>query len=241
MGKEEISWRDSYAYRAEYLKSKPGLLGKFHICSQCGRPLWGTENMQVDHVLPPSRRLRRKGNKPVEKTNMLARALNRKFNLAAICGPCNLKKSNKVGMYAVRGAASKILEDVLYTIQRSVLLAIGLIRLAINRSPFSKKKPKTLKQLTPNIKTGFWSTFLAIIVFSVLSVLWYIVMGIIKLGKGLFKLCKDYVVPYGAKGVAYILSSVTAPFRSRKLSAGGKFVVLVGYGAAIAVIWFLFF
>jgi 5-methylcytosine-specific restriction endonuclease McrA len=91
-------WRDD-DYRAAYFRKSPGLLGFIWFCSQCGKPLLGKHNVQVDHIIAPSRVSKKKYNwkgQLKSDTSILARALNTSFNLAAACGDCNRKKSNKV-------------------------------------------------------------------------------------------------------------------------------------------------
>lgn len=105
-------WRESNDYRSEYFKKNPGLLGCIWFCSQCGVPLKGKENVQVDHIIPPSlfAKKKYKGTRLVSNTSLLSIALNSSFNTVAICHNCNLKKSNKVGMCTVKGTAAKGIE-----------------------------------------------------------------------------------------------------------------------------------
>lgn len=105
-------WRESNDYRSEYFKKNPGLLGCIWFCSQCGVPLKGKENVQVDHIIPPSlfAKKKYKGTRLVSNTSLLSIALNSSFNTVAICHKCNLEKSNKVGMYTVKGTTAKGIE-----------------------------------------------------------------------------------------------------------------------------------
>lgn len=105
-------WRDSNDYRSEYFKKNPGLFGCIWFCSQCGIPLKGKDKVEVDHIIPPSMFARKKykGTKLISNTSLLAVALNSSFNTVAICPSCNSKKSDKVGIYTIKGAASKGVE-----------------------------------------------------------------------------------------------------------------------------------
>ena len=85
-------------YRREYFKHNPGLFGNIWFCSQCGRPLVGKQNVEVDHIIP---------------LNSIA-GQNKRYNLVAICSTCNKHKSDNGGMYIVKGGIAKIFE-VIYT------------------------------------------------------------------------------------------------------------------------------
>lgn len=99
--------RKAYNYRTEYFKRNPGLMGCIWFCSQCGMPLFGKQNVQVDHIVP-----------------LAGAGINRTINTVAICGPCNREKSDKGGKYIVKGVIAKIFEVILFTIQKVVLLIV---------------------------------------------------------------------------------------------------------------------
>lgn len=110
----EGGWRDSNNYREQYFEKNHGIGGYGYICSQCWKPMFKKANIQVDHIIPPSRfavKKRRKGQ--WVKTSIMARFLNRSFNCAAICPDCNRRKSNKLNAQILQGYAMKSLE-VLY-------------------------------------------------------------------------------------------------------------------------------
>jgi len=118
-----VNWRESYDYRAEYFKKNTGLLGYIWFCSQCAKPLWGKNSVQVDHIVPPSAFSRKKRNRRgevVSNTSFLARALNSSFNTVAICPACNLKKSNKMGVYVAKGTVAKTREVVESSVQKLI-------------------------------------------------------------------------------------------------------------------------
>lgn len=97
--------RVAYNYRYYYFKKYPGLIhGHLWFCSQCGKPLWNKSSVQVDHILA-----------------LGAGGVNRVINTVAICGKCNLRKSDKVGFlghYVVRGYFAKIVEVVLFGVSK---------------------------------------------------------------------------------------------------------------------------
>lgn len=102
--------RRSYNYRREYFKKYPGYLGCIWFCSQCKKPIIGKKNVQVDHILA-----------------LNAGGANKRFNLVAICKKCNLKKSDKTGIYLVNGMVSKILEVLTFGIQDLVVSVFKIL------------------------------------------------------------------------------------------------------------------
>jgi len=107
--------RVAYNYRYYYFKKYPGLIhGHLWFCSQCGKPLWNKSSVQVDHVLA-----------------LGAGGVNRVINTVAICGKCNLKKSDKVGFlghYVIRGYLAKIVEVVLFSVAHIISFAFRSIQ-----------------------------------------------------------------------------------------------------------------
>lgn len=103
--------RKAYNYRAEYFKRNPGLFGCVWFCSQCGIPLIGRDNVQVDHIVP-----------------LAGMGINRTINTVAICPACNREKSAKGGKYIVKGGIAKIFEVIVFTAQKLFLyLLVGLL------------------------------------------------------------------------------------------------------------------
>ena len=105
--------RESFNYREAYFQKNPGLFGFIWFCSQCGIPLFGKDNVQVDHIVP-----------------LASWGINRTINTVAICPKCNKEKSAKGGVYIVKGSIAKIFEIFLFSIQKLFLhLVVILIRL----------------------------------------------------------------------------------------------------------------
>ena len=104
---KSVRKRKAYNYRTEYFKRNPGLMGCIWFCSQCGMPLFGKQNVQVDHIVP-----------------LAGAGINRTINTVAICGPCNREKSDKGGKYIVKGFIAKIFEVILFTTQKILLLLL---------------------------------------------------------------------------------------------------------------------
>lgn len=77
-GMSTQEYRASFPYRKEYFKQNPGLFNCIWFCSQCGKPLFGRKNVQVDHIVP----LNKGGENAVR-------------NCTAICRKCNAAKSDK--------------------------------------------------------------------------------------------------------------------------------------------------
>ena len=93
--------REAFNYRKAYFEKNPGLFGCIWFCSQCGIPMFGKDNVQVDHIIP-----------------LAGLGINRTINTVAICPRCNREKSDKCGKYAVKGVIAKA---ALFTIQKIVL------------------------------------------------------------------------------------------------------------------------
>lgn len=102
--------REAFNYRYAYFKKNPGLFGCIWFCSQCGIPMFGKDNVQVDHIIP-----------------LASIGLNRTINTVAICPKCNREKSDKCGKYVVKGVFAKILEVILFTLQKIILHTLVLI------------------------------------------------------------------------------------------------------------------
>ena len=102
--------RESYPYRKEYFRRNPGLFGFIWFCSQCGRPLIGQKNVVVDHIVPLNKH-----------------GINRTFNTVACCIKCNSAKSDSVDGRVVKGYFAKLVESLIFTIQKIILIPITLI------------------------------------------------------------------------------------------------------------------
>ena len=93
-----------------YFEKNPGLFGCIWFCSQCGIPMFGKDNVQVDHIIP-----------------LAGLGINRTINTVAICPRCNREKSDKCGKYAVKGVIAKFFEATLFSIQKIVLQILVFI------------------------------------------------------------------------------------------------------------------
>lgn len=124
-----VIWRDSNDYRGKYFKRNPGLFGFLYFCSQCGRPLFGKDEVEVDHVYAPSRQATKvydKDDNLVSNTGFFAEALNTTSNCVAICRSCNAKKKDKAGIYLVKGLIAKGVEVTVFTAQKVMLMLLIL-------------------------------------------------------------------------------------------------------------------
>lgn len=120
------SWRDSNNYREEYFKRNRGFAGLLYFCSQCFKPMVNKQKIQVDHIVPPSRfSRRRQTRKGIKNTSFRSRMLNHSFNCAAICSKCNQRKSNKMGLWVLRGMLSKSVEVAANIAQIAVVLGFA--------------------------------------------------------------------------------------------------------------------
>lgn len=134
-------WRDATDYREDYFKKNPGLFGCIWFCSQCGRPLFGRKQVQVDHIIPPSKfahkKYDRKGNL-VRNTSYVSERLNTTVNLVACCAKCNSKKSDRIdGIVTTRAVVGKVAETTAMTAQKGIVFTLvgtfALIRYGIGK------------------------------------------------------------------------------------------------------------
>ncbi len=117
----ETKWDRGLNYRSDFLKTNKGLFGCIYLCAYCGRPM-GRKKMQVDHHIA----INHVKNNPLYKlyfglhniaTNLVSRVkclmtgakysrqtgVNVSYNLLPACPKCNNKKSDKGGMWIIRG------------------------------------------------------------------------------------------------------------------------------------------
>lgn len=115
-------YRASYDYRSAYFEKNPGFFHCIWFCSQCGKPLFGKKNVQVDHIVP----LNQGGKNDVS-------------NCTAICGPCNRFKSDKVDSLTYhgvrRGKIFKVFEQNASNLNRgvgfAVMAGVGLTKMTM--------------------------------------------------------------------------------------------------------------
>jgi hypothetical protein len=161
-------WRDEYDYRSEYFKRKPGLFGAVWFCSQCWKPLIGKDKVEVDHGFPPSFFAKKKRNRHgqiVKNNSVLAKAMNRPFNLVACCKECNRGKSDKIGVVTVKAGIAQVIETVMFSAQRAVVVGTGLALklsyfvisngLKLLAKPLIAKNPWHVKALVVAAYVGF--------------------------------------------------------------------------------------
>lgn len=112
-GMDVQEYRASYNYRAEYFKRNPGLFGCIWFCSQCYKPLFGKQNVVIDHIVPLN-----KG------------GLNHVSNCTACCRKCNSEKSDIVDGRVIKGKVFKVFEQSFSNMNRGVggvaKLGVGL-------------------------------------------------------------------------------------------------------------------
>lgn len=106
-------YRASYDYRREYFKRNPGLFGCIWFCSQCYKPIFGKQNVVIDHIVPLN-----KG------------GLNHVSNCTACCRKCNAEKSDTVDGRVIKGKIFKVFEQSFSNVNRGVggvaKLGVGL-------------------------------------------------------------------------------------------------------------------
>ena len=129
--KQPGKWDRSEGYRAEFMQRNKGLFGKLYICVYCGKIITA-KNMQVDHHIAinyvrknPLLKLYFGFNNLVSnffgtlvhgKKWQKNSGVNASYNLVPACKKCNRLKSDKGGLWIIRGMIGgtvwKILNDV---------------------------------------------------------------------------------------------------------------------------------
>ena len=100
--------RNKLDYRREYFSKNPGLFGCIWFCAYCHKPILGREGVEVDHIMPLNSVL----------------GQNASYNLVAACSRCNRKKSDTVDGRVIHGYFSKILEVIIFTLQKIIVVGV---------------------------------------------------------------------------------------------------------------------
>lgn len=111
----------SRTYRDNYLDRHKGAAG-LYMCVYCGR-IMTRRTMQVDHVIPVGKancwiywRLLKRG-----------KNLNEVCNLVAACPRCNRRKSDKGGLWIVRGLIGPYIWPVIWAIRLILVIVLAVI------------------------------------------------------------------------------------------------------------------
>lgn len=97
----EKRWSRSSTYRDRFLKEVKGP----YRCRYCNRKI-SKDYMMVDHIVPVDRAKRSKIARFLLKVQNIS-DVNEIKNLAPSCRKCNNKKSNKMGLWFIRGILGK--------------------------------------------------------------------------------------------------------------------------------------
>lgn len=95
-------------YRTDFIDNHPGWNG-FYVCAYCGKII-PKSKMEVDHVIPVS--LSRK--KRWYRFLLKGKSVNDKSNMVASCSRCNRRKSNKAGLWMLRGKIGPYIQPILW-------------------------------------------------------------------------------------------------------------------------------
>ncbi len=129
-------WDRSENYRTEFMKRNKGLFGKLYICVYCGRIITA-KNLQVDHHIAINYVKRN----PFLKLyfgigNMISnlfgymlhgknwkknKGVNVSYNLVPACKKCNRDKSDKGGLWIVRGIIGGTIWKILNAVNNLIL------------------------------------------------------------------------------------------------------------------------
>lgn len=106
-------------YRKDFFEENPGP----HRCAYCGKRIRG-DKIEVDHLIPVSK----------AKTSASVRTwlqicgiknVNDTRNLVASCKKCNRKKSDKIGLWVMRGAIGR--HQIFWTIRDIVVMVFAFL------------------------------------------------------------------------------------------------------------------
>lgn len=95
----ENRYKRSTDYRRKYFKEKKPFLGKFYFCAYCGN-MYTQKDITVDHIISINSAKSRKIQRKMERKNIDINSIN---NLTTACTKCNRRKSDKLGMWYIRG------------------------------------------------------------------------------------------------------------------------------------------
>lgn len=221
-------WRDSNPYRKEYFRKNPGIGKVLWICSQCYKPLWGKDSVEVDHIIPPSIYAKKVKHRDgtVSNTSMRSEALNQTYNLVAICSKCNKTKSAKTGSVTYRGYFAKVMEVIVFKLQDGVFLA-GWGGKKVLSATVGELLPENVKRGKPtNTKPDAASRS---IIMALIAFLLFILVFLLRL---VVKAVKKFSV-FGIKGAFRV---VFAPLRSRKTA---WYIKLLVVGIYVGLGWYL--
>ena len=118
------NYERSTDYRRQFLKHNKGIFGGGNFfCSYCGR-LLTPKKMTVDHLIPINK-VKRRGLARFFMKIRGIKNINDVNNLIPSCSHCNSRKSDKMGLWIIRGDIGK--HNWYWIIKRSVILAIVVI------------------------------------------------------------------------------------------------------------------
>lgn len=134
--KQPSKWERSEGYRAEFMKTNKGLFGALYICVYCGKPITA-KNMQVDHHIA----INYVRKNPLLKlyfgiANTFSNffgyifhgkdwkkntGVNVSYNLVPACKKCNRAKSDKGGLWIIRGMIGGTLWKIINCVNNLIL------------------------------------------------------------------------------------------------------------------------
>lgn len=102
----EKVYERSNDYRQQFFKANKPLFGKnIYQCAYCGK-LKRRKSITVDHVIPINKVKRRGFGRFLMRISGIS-DINDTKNLVAACGKCNRKKTDKIGLWPLRGLIGK--------------------------------------------------------------------------------------------------------------------------------------
>lgn len=117
----DVRFERSNSARRNFLKEKRGLFfSRLYVCSYCGKPIT-TKSLEVDHCIPVDAARESSFVRSYirflglfQGKKMRAQGINGTWNLVAACDNCNATKSNKGGIWVVRGIIGRYLFPMIW-------------------------------------------------------------------------------------------------------------------------------
>lgn len=132
-------------YREEFFKHHAPVLKKYYFCIYCGR-LLTRRTLQVDHIVPIHKAKTNKWVRRYLSRKKFQKGVNDYHNLGASCRKCNLSKSDKMGLWTIRGKIGKSnLFQIMRWIIRFLIIGAGITILCLYRENIVELVSKFLK------------------------------------------------------------------------------------------------
>lgn len=110
-------------YRSDFFAHHKPMFGKMYACAYCGKRLYKNQ-VQVDHIIAVN--LAKKDSSIRKRIQILGwDSINDYRNLCAACSSCNRKKSDKGGLWIIRGRLGKRKDFQIFLLTMRIILSVA--------------------------------------------------------------------------------------------------------------------